>query len=752
MRSSIFSQDVPARISSSKSKLPVRKSKSSSPYVSSPNTSNLEKSSNGINNQNGDNHSKLKNLSWNLDDLISTYQDKGYLPPILSPTLPDGKNEVNPIDNHRGIKSPTPNYASKKSTLVSEEEESELSVKNNSLKPTSRPIPSRPTSTNKAHATDTNGDSGDDDNIPLSLLSPTLPTYFESNQSQSKEQREAKKPKPASIPKVKWINKLDSNKPKFLLRISFINKDVLKGVASVKNQKTSTQSDHSTALAGLGILTNDLREKQRKKDLLIEKEREREKEKEREREKEREKVKEREKERERDKEKERQSEKAAEAKQSYEKDLKKIRESKERELVLRQKQQDEREREFAELMTTKEKEHEVREREREEAYRIKQIHDKETREKERRAIESKERDTMDKIKKERESLERELREKERKLAEAEKALQNKEKELLRVNLKPLSSDLTYEQQKRREQIKQLNKDVISKEQSHILEKRIKLPISSSLPATPPMHHKWTSNQREETKIQLQSKKNHWLSLAKAANQRADSYKGTHDLLSVIIQVDSLILRMISYDYDERSKIVSDVLPSERSWKLLVKEISQLIDEIDKLARILKDKNQLEFLKILVCILFQTQAVVLKRINSILTKVIQLYINKNNSAGELNGKIIELQQLTINNNSLIIENFMNSKPNYVNAIIPIKFPVTWFKKSLEMESSQQDHILDNCHNNIKPSNQLYYLPIGVYSNMNEITCFLYNILHEFIDIFNKFIRPKEPIKYVLQSGQ
>ena len=46
-------------------------------------------------------------------------------------------------------------------------------------------------------------------------------------------------------------------------------------------------------------------------------------------------------------------------------------------------------------------------------------------------------------------------------------------------------------------------------------------------------------------------------------------------------------------------------------------------------------------------MFQTRALIMKRINSILTSVIQLYIDKRNH--ELNLKIIELQQLSINNN-------------------------------------------------------------------------------------------------------
>ena len=38
--------------------------------------------------------------------------------------------------------------------------------------------------------------------------------------------------------------------------------------------------------------------------------------------------------------------------------------------------------------------------------------------------------------------------------------------------------------------------------------------------------------------------------------------------------------MVSNDFDERSKIISGVLPSERSWKLLDQDIENFITKID----------------------------------------------------------------------------------------------------------------------------------------------------------------------------
>ncbi|MCP8718136.1 MAG: hypothetical protein M5F18_02435 [Asgard group archaeon] len=141
--------------------------------------------------------------------------------------------------------------------------------------------------------------------------------------------------------------------------------------------------------------------------------------------------------------------------------------------------------------------------------------------------------------------------------------------------------------------------------------------------------------------------------------------------------------------------------------------------------------------------------ILKRINEILLSVIQLYIDKKNS--DLNGKIIELQQLSLNNNNTIIEHFMNSNPAYLNAVIPVRFPITWFNKCLDLDIPQKAYNLADFKRSVKPSLQLYYLPFGNYTNLNELTAFLFSIMKEFIDIYNKF-NSASAIMYPLQSGQ
>lgn len=711
MRSSIFKDD-PSPIRSqptSRTKSVQRKSKSSSPYINTPNsTPTLSgKSSNSSTlmsprNSGGfaKNPSNVKGISWKLDDLIATYQDNGALPPILSPTLPNGKERNNSLletVTRPDIKSEDKVSKSDDKRIEIENEEDSERIPKTNLK-----------RNQKVH----DSDSEQDENIPLSLLSPTLPSIFDirtsrqpqkvdsttNNGSTNKKQANNEK---LNGSKVRWINKLnETNKPRFLLRITFgsqakrtmnkFNERALKDSKPPQVKLVNSEGDSSN-LAGLGISTNEdsraqevstLRKETHLKD-----------------ETERLGIRNR---------KEPQERKDKDMRQrDDQKDSEKV---KEKERVRREVIRDQEER------TARDKEKVIKEKEIEEI--------------------------KDRPKKDIEIKEREQRESEQERKLQDIRAQARETKERGQKLKQTSTELEDQQQKKRDQLQQLTKDILLNKSS---QNNVKKANVTEIPIS-----KLTKAQRDETRDSLLSQKVHWLNLSKTAQSKAQSCKGNDELLHIIVQIDGLLLRMVSYDFDERSKIISGVLPSERSWKLLENDLTTLINDLEKFTTGLKEKNLLEFMKILTCILYQIKSVVTKRINAILTKVIQLYISKNTEKGELNGKIIELQQLTISNNLAIVLNFINSKPSYLNAVIPLKFPITWSKKELSMENVQQEYDLNNYNRNLKPLNQLYYLPMGVYTNLNEVSGFLYRIIDEFIEIFNKY-NPGITIKYSLQSG-
>ncbi|RLV94009.1 hypothetical protein JA1_002128 [Spathaspora sp. JA1] len=575
-----------------------------------------------------------KTSTWNLDDLLSSYQDSGILPPILSPTLP---NEETPIH---------------KSLSTSNIEPGKLSLDSDS------DVEDKPKSNINLYEK-----YDKEESIPR-LLSPTLPSLFDTPISTPKPSNNSSTftNKRTSTSTIKWINKMnDTNKPKFLLRIMFDNKVKYKR----SMQKGSTKEvTTSPKLNGLGISITKRKE---------------------------------------------------EVKESNKVDPKKK----------KKKPVEEPKRKTEQIPVEKE---ETKKRIAEEPKRKIEsaLIDKEKRT-EQPPVESKNKSN-------------ELADKEKALKELEVQLQIKQQQLQELQNKlSQQSQPDNDQQRKREQLKQLTQDVIMREQSQPLEDRIKI-------KSPEQSSNLSKSQREDIKQSLQTKKNHWLQLSKSTKLKCESCND--EFLSIIINIDSILLKIVSFDFDERSKIISQVLPSERSWKLLDEEINELIFKIEKYSKFTKDKIILEFLKILNCILFQARAIILKRINSLLTNVIESYIKKDDA--KVNGKIIELQQLALANNNLIQEHFMNSRPTFINSSIPLRFPITWFNKSLNLEIPQREYNLNKFDNDIKPTNQVYYLPFGIYTNMNEFTAFLYNIMNEFIDIYNKY-NVNNPISYKLQSG-
>ena len=580
------------------------------------------------------------NVSWNLDEMMSTYLASGTLPPLLSPTIPEGTffnlnndeddghskelklNNTQAPKQERQLKAPRPSYPSTKKRLLND--------------------------------VDSGDSSSDDDTVIRQLksskLSPTLPPMFENtptpvNNGHTEESvltpvNSSFTNKPTKVGTFKWINKLnDLAKPKFLLRITVNNK--------LKYKKFFVKPASPLKLSGFKISSNNAQLPAPPRIVVDDTDRQ-------------------------------------------------------------------------ELLKKKEKlDLEI----------------------------AKFKNKQEEFDRERKTKERKLMEQEDSLKQLEKLLLKKEKELQDSEFKFKQSPPSDSDQKLRSQLQKLTQDIMKKGQNEDDPKSLNICdyINRNLSSID-----LPKNQREEIKAQLLDKKNHWFQMSKSAQVKSDDCHKKDDLLSVVIQVDAFLLRMVSNDYDERSKIVADVLPSERSWKMLDRDINDFILRIEELlSHNIKDKIFADFCKILNCILFQARALILKRINEILSSVIQLYIEKKNT--DLNGKIIELQQLSLKNNNTIIEHFMNSNPTYLNAVIPVRFPITWFSKSLDLDMIQKASCLTDFKKSIKPSLNLYYLPFGNYTNMNELTAFLFSIIKEFIDIYNK-LNSSTAILYLLQSGQ
>ncbi|KAF3986744.1 hypothetical protein FT663_04318 [Candidozyma haemuli var. vulneris] len=196
MKSAIFSEsERPSKPRGFRRTLSQKKAKSSSPFSPAAATPNSPAPTTPV--------SAPKSSAWNVDDMISSYVVSGQLPQLLSPTLP-------------------PQFAKPDFPDLYDNDEHD-------------PYEHDEDTTRSPHASDI-------DNLPISLLSPTLPTMFEPKSEHGGSETSSKSPrKSPSKARVRWVNKLnDSKKPRFLVRMT-VSSSSLRNVTP------------KTALKGLGI-------------------------------------------------------------------------------------------------------------------------------------------------------------------------------------------------------------------------------------------------------------------------------------------------------------------------------------------------------------------------------------------------------------------------------------------------------------------------------------------------------------------
>lgn len=224
MKSAIFLElGGPSRSKGFRRSFPLKKAKSMLPYSPSVGTQNSPLPSTPT--------SAPKSSPWNVDEMISLYIALGLLPRLLSPNLPPqfAKSDFLDIYNDAADK--------ENETLHREEDPAKL-----------------------PHGSDI-------DNLPISLLSPTLPTMFEPKEPSAL----SKSPKKGSK-RVRWINKLhDPKRPRFLVRITIPSlalksatpKLALKGlgISQIDGPTSPAMATHSDAAshwrkAAKGVMTN----------------------------------------------------------------------------------------------------------------------------------------------------------------------------------------------------------------------------------------------------------------------------------------------------------------------------------------------------------------------------------------------------------------------------------------------------------------------------------------------------------------
>lgn len=253
----------------------------------------------------------------------------------------------------------------------------------------------------------------------------------------------------------------------------------------------------------------------------------------------------------------------------------------------------------------------------------------------------------------------------------------------------------------------------------------------------------TTSNEEEQKNKLIHRKNYWVQLARETKQRAKELVTLEKpIMAIIVRFDSILLYIISCDYEEKVKLATKALPLERYWSILMQDCMDLIKLIKTTPA---SDPQWE---LLIGILHLTRAVVLKRINSILNRTVQLYMNKRSDGGniiELTNKIIELQRTQISNSEYISVEFRLAEQYHQSGLSAKYFPKTWAKRLNDIPNNSNS----TTKTSIVPGTDSFYLPIGIYSDLQDVGGYMFSCVREMMEIIasdnlRKFV-------YLLKSG-
>lgn len=230
-------------------------------------------------------------------------------------------------------------------------------------------------------------------------------------------------------------------------------------------------------------------------------------------------------------------------------------------------------------------------------------------------------------------------------------------------------------------------------------------------------------------------KTYWIKLAKETKFMASQTEG---MLSLIIELDSLVLFTISYDYDDKLKTKMKIPPMDRYWYSLIDEVKNTIQKIESVYLTIKKYEPIKnYLRCFVSILHKFVIIILQRSNTIYEKLAD-------NESEISKKFT-WQNKILDNHKIIEEIYRTSEiicPN-LNLFVKANFPQIWLNRCKNLADFKPN-------NKVVPVTNNYYLPLSLYSTISEFVSFFHHLITAFIPVYNNIFR--ENLIYSLKSGQ
>lgn len=233
-------------------------------------------------------------------------------------------------------------------------------------------------------------------------------------------------------------------------------------------------------------------------------------------------------------------------------------------------------------------------------------------------------------------------------------------------------------------------------------------------------------QKESVKEKPDPARVHWLKTA-----RDLATDGKDNLTKIVLQFDRMLCLAIANDADEKHR----KSVAERHWVAFLDEFEPLVNRIEKflITNNIHDKKK-AYLSFLVGVLFCMKALVVKRINGL--------ISANLRAASDPKKQSLFSHTIIRNHELISEHLATAQTFFVNCPSPSTvFPKSWHNRHSLPGKTSSDGLLN-------PSTDHYYAPLGSYSDLRDAAGYLYCCLREFCELHAS----EMGTKYVIQAGK
>lgn len=241
-----------------------------------------------------------------------------------------------------------------------------------------------------------------------------------------------------------------------------------------------------------------------------------------------------------------------------------------------------------------------------------------------------------------------------------------------------------------------------------------------------------SEQREQYYRLLRTKMHKWINLAREQKHAADRAVQESDLnLAATLNMDSVICFVVGFDYEDRADSMLKKDPTPNSWATLVQHITRLV--------VMFEENKFSALAGVCC---QIRALIHMRMINCYRKVIKHRIKtlssndieKDLGGGQKNDKISSAASSDIQSQTLkLIAAQESSSADFMRGLelldmdtLRTDFPNAWKRRT------KSPHPVSKREGGYRPMENEYYLPLHMFSSLQEAAAFGYSIAKEWAD--------------------